>query len=42
MLLKSQRLSAAELSFAQKLKSNTINALDAAKDPYLQMPTPMC
>ncbi len=42
MLLKSPRLSAAGLSFAQKLKSKTINAIDAAEDPYLQTPTPMC
>jgi len=42
MLLKSRRLSAAGISFAQKLKSKTINAIDAAEDPYLQTPTPMC
>ena len=41
MLLKSRWLSAAGQSFAQKLKSKTINAIDAAEDPYLQTPTPM-
>ena len=42
MLLKSRRLSAAGLSFAQRLKSKTINAIDAAEDPYLQTPAPKC
>ena len=42
MLLKSRRLSAAGLLFAQSLKSKTINAFDAAEDPYLQTPAPMC
>ena len=42
MLLKSRRLSAAGLSFAQRLKSKTINAIDAAEDPYLQTLAPMC
>ncbi|DBB14580.1 TPA: hypothetical protein ACH3X3_004848 [Trebouxia sp. C0006] len=39
MLLKSRRLSAAGMSFAQKLKSKT---MDAAEDPYLQTLAPMC
>ena len=38
VLLKCRHLSAAGLSFAQKLKSKPINAVD---DPYLQRPTPM-
>ncbi len=42
MLLRSRQLSAAGISFAQKLKSKTINAIDAAEDPYLQIPAPMC
>jgi len=42
MLLKCRQLSAAGLSFAQKLKSKTINAIDAAEDPYLQIPASMC
>ena len=41
MLLNCRRLSAASLSFAQKLKSKTINAIDAAEDPYLQTPAHM-
>ncbi|KAL3155434.1 hypothetical protein ABBQ38_010991 [Trebouxia sp. C0009 RCD-2024] len=41
MLLKSRHLSADGLIFAQKLKSKTINAIDAAKDPYLQTRMPM-
>ena len=42
MLLKSRRLSTNGLIFARKLKSKTINAIDAAEDPYLQTPIPMC
>ncbi|KAL0020556.1 hypothetical protein WJX77_002344 [Trebouxia sp. C0004] len=38
MLLKSRHLSANGLVFAQKLKSKTIKAADAAEDPYLQTP----
>ena len=41
MLLKWRWLSAAGLFFAQKLKSKTFNAIDAAEDPYLQTPAPM-
>lgn len=42
MLLKSRHLSAYGLTFAHELKSKTINAGDADKDPYLQKPIPMC
>ena len=42
MLLKCRQLSADGLAFAQKLNSKTINAADAAEDPYLQTPIPMC
>ncbi|DBA84058.1 TPA: hypothetical protein ACH3X1_006539 [Trebouxia sp. C0004] len=41
MLLKSRHLSTDGLIFAQKLKSKTIKAVDAAEDPYLQTPIPM-
>ena len=42
MLLKSRHLSADGLKFAQKLKSKTVKAVDAAQDPYLQTPIAMC
>lgn len=42
MLLKCRHLSADGIVFAQKLKSKTIRAVDAAEDPYLQTLIPMC